>query len=196
MVRLKCPSCANVIDAPAGTSPTCPNCGFSASASAPARAAPAPTPFSAVEAPPASTLRPGWVTMVAVFQFIGAGFAILFGLLMVTIGGSLAAAINHPVADVFGSIAAIAGILLLAAGAFSIVLGINNLKGREWARVVSIVFSGISAALGLFSLVVGNFMAVFGLAIDILVIVGLSLPATRAWYAMQSTRGTPAAASA
>ena len=187
MVRLKCPSCANVIDAPTGTTPTCPNCGFSAAASA--RPAPA-TPFSPLEAP-VSPLRPGWVTMVAVFQFIGAGFAILFGLLMATIGGSVAAAINHPVADVVGSLTAVAGILLMAAGAFSIVLGISNLKGREWARVTSIVFSAISGALGLFSLVVGNVMAVFGLTIDTLVIVGLSLPATRAWYAQQSRRGAP-----
>lgn len=194
MVRLKCPNCSNVITARAGTAPTCPACGFTGVAT-PAPAAPAATaspatrpaavatPFSPVEAPPRGSLpRPGWVTMVAVFQFIGGGFLALGGLLVATVGGSVASLIDHPVADILGSIAAVAGIIMIAIGILEILLGTQVLKGKEWARIVSLVLAFLAAAADAFGLLAGNVFGIFSLAIDVLIIVGLLLPQTVAWF--------------
>ncbi len=215
MVRLKCPKCANVIDAPAGSKPTCPMCGFSASATAvrpaatPSFAAPAtaragPPALSPLPAPapmaasPFSDLsadaplpRPGWVVMAAVFQFIGGGFAILGGLIVALVGGFFAKAFAEEFdrfGDAIGGLVAVFGILLILVGAFNIVLGVQNLNGRSWARVTTIVLSAISGAFNALGLVMGNPMSFFGLAFDVLIIVGLSLRPTVDWFAQQGRR--------
>lgn len=191
MVRLKCPNCANIIDAPAGTAPTCPACGFRGAAT---RVAPG-TPFSAIEDPTGPVQRPGWVVMVAVFQFIGGGGAILGGLLLATIGGSVAAAFGS-LGDLFGGFIAALGIVLIVLGVLEVLLGTQVLRGREWARILSLVLAFIGAAGQAFGLMMGNFFGVFGLAIDVLIIVGLMITPTRLWFAQQSARPATAAAPA
>lgn len=190
MVRLKCPNCANVIDAPAGTTPRCPACGFTGAATAP----PA-SPFSPIEAPGGPVQRPGWVMMVAIFQFIGGGFLILGGILVATVGSVFAQFLDE-LGDLIGGFIVIIGILMLAFGVLEILLGTQVLKGREWARIVSLVLAFVAGAFDLIGLMGGNFFGIVSLAIDVLIIVGLLNPQTRAWFAQQSRGPAPAYAPA
>lgn len=207
MVRLKCPSCAAVIDVPAGTAPVCPSCGFKgrapsapAGAGKPAPAArpapglsplPAPSPFSAppVQAP---LPRPGWVTFAAVMQFIGAGALILAGLILAIMGPFVADAIaedpevNPEFADLGGALLAVVGVIAILFGVLALVLGIYLLKGRQWARILTLVFAFIGGILGLLSLVLGDPSSLLGTVLNTLVIVGLLLPVSRQWFEQQS----------
>lgn len=185
MVRLKCPNCANVIDAPAGTAPRCPACGFTG---ATPHGPPPATPFSPIEAPVRGHLqRPGWVVMVAVFQFIGGGLLVLGGLLVATVGGVFAQFLGA-IGDAIGGLIVIVGILMLVFGVLEILLGTQVLKGREWARIVSLVLAFLAGAFDLFGLIAGNVMGIFSLAIDVLIIVGLLMPQTKAWFQQEDQR--------
>ncbi|MEK6976533.1 MAG: hypothetical protein AABY18_09355 [Candidatus Thermoplasmatota archaeon] len=186
MVRLQCPNCANVIDAPAGTTPRCPACGFLGAVTM-GNANPSTHFGSAESAGPQQ--RPGWVLAVAILQFINGGFAILGGLAVAFFGTLFAAIMSAffgPLGALGGLLVAI-GLVIVIFGVLYVLLAMQVLKGRDWARITSIVLSSISGAFGLLSLMGGNFTTLFSLAFDVLIIVGLCLPESRAWFARQST---------
>jgi hypothetical protein len=140
--------------------------------------------------------RPGWVLAVAVLQFINGGFGILAGMVVAFFGTLFAAflaAFFAPLAAL-GGIIVFVGFVIMAFGVLYVLLAVQVLKGREWARVLSIVLSAISGALNVLSLLGGNPLALFAVAFDALIIVGLCLPETRACFAQQENG--PRAASA
>lgn len=108
--------------------------------------------------------RPTGVTVIAVLDFLGAAVCILFGLGMMVGGGFLASFINQQggqgsagAAGVFAGLGAAVGIFFLIIAAVDIVLALGLLKLKEWARIVTIVLTGIGAALGLLGLL-GSFI--------------------------------------
>ncbi len=96
--------------------------------------------------------RPGGVTAIAVIEFIGAGFLVLFGILA-ALGGSLAGIFmgnaSHRVGG--GVIAALGigvSILFFCLAGIYIFVATGMLKLKNWARIVTIVFAGLSFLSG------------------------------------------------
>lgn len=103
--------------------------------------------------------RPVGVTILAILNFIGAAFCLLGGITMIAGGGFLATLIsqqNQPgsagAAGFFAGLGAFMGIFIIIIGGIGLLVGIGLLKLKEWARIVSIVFAGIGAALQLLGL--------------------------------------------
>jgi hypothetical protein len=102
--------------------------------------------------------RPTGVTVIAVLDFIGAGFCVIAALLMF-MGGSILAGIfsaaatangvtgTAPAAGFMASIGIIAGVIILFFAVFAVLVAMGLLKLKNWARVTTIVLS----ALGLLS---------------------------------------------
>lgn len=130
--------------------------------------------------------RPTGVTIIAVFDFIGAGFAVLVGLGMMLGGGFVASMMSQQQgagAGVLAAIGAAAGVAFLFGAAVAALLGWGLLKLKEWARIVTIVLAALGALgaiLGLFAVLshlaaIGIVWALCRLAINGLII----------WYLLQ-----------
>ena len=185
-MRLKCPTCANIIDAPAGSVPRCPACGFvgAVTSGTPATFA---TPAYAT-APAGTRPRPGWVLAVAILMFISGGFGILIGMVVAffgTVAAAFLSAFFGPL-GALGGLIVLVGLLIIVFGVLYILLATQVLKGRDWARVLAIVLSAISGAFSLLSLFDSDGGELLYLAFDVLIIVGLCLPDTRAWFAQET----------
>lgn len=191
-MRLQCPSCANIIDAAPATTPRCPACGFMGAVTT------GPPAFVAAPAalpPPGQgpQARPGWVVAVVILQCISGGLAILGGLALVFFGavfGALMSAFFGPL-GAFGALFALLGVVIVAFGVLYVLLAMQVLKGRPWARVLSIVLASVSAAFQLLGLFSGDPFALFSIAFEAVIIVGLCLPETRAWFAQQDAASRP-----
>lgn len=184
----------------------CPNCGFGSSA-APAMApppAPAPAPVAtggwAQTSPPAAGYampppgppawnakppRPGWVTFVAVYDFIGGSFAILVGLALL-LGGAFVGALFDEFGDAVGALLSVVGFVILAIGILEVILGVYILKGAPWARMVNLVLAILGIVVGAISLLsivlTGDPSGIIGLALSILVVVALTRPESKAFF--------------
>lgn len=125
--------------------------------------------------------RPGWVTFVGVRLYIGGALALLFGVLFL-LGGSFVAAAFGAVGGLFAALFAVLAFLLIASGILDLVLAPNLLKGRGWARTGALVLAFVGLAFGALSLLVGNFGAVLSIALDILTVVALFQPESKAFF--------------
>ncbi len=130
--------------------------------------------------------RPTGVTIIAVLDFIAAGFCILAGLGMMMGGGFIASVLSQQQGASAGLLAAVgaaAGVFFLVCAAIAVLLGWGLLKLKEWARIVTIVFAALGVLgglLGLFGVLahfaaIGVFWALCRLAINGLII----------WYLLQ-----------
>jgi hypothetical protein len=138
--------------------------------------------------------RPTGVTIIAVLDFIGAGFCVLAGLGMMLGGGFIATMMSQQSgaagAGLMGAIGAAAGIFFLICAAIAGLLGWGLLKLKEWARIVTIIFAALGAlgaVLGLFAVlghfvVIGIFWALVRLAINGLIIWYLLQPQVKAAF--------------
>lgn len=208
MPSMKCPRCSTVVAVAPGAAPVCPACGFGAD-SAPAAPPTAPTPMTQAPPAPAPALggfgspapelgsmvpiqRPGLVTFAAVIEFIGAGLAIVAGLLFM-FGGALFAALFAEVSDELagatGVLFVVAGLVALLFATLLIFIGIGLLKGQSWARIVAIVFAAIGLLFGILSLVSGDAEALLPLAVHGLVLFALIRPASAAWFRDAAMQG-------
>ena len=131
--------------------------------------------------------RPTGVTIIAVLDFIGAGFCVLAGLAMMLGGGFMATMMGQQDggagAGFLGAIGAAAGVFFLVCAAVAVLLGWGLLKLKEWARIVTIVFAAIGAVFALIGMfaVLGHFAAVgifFGL-------IRLAINGLILWYLLQ-----------
>jgi hypothetical protein len=98
--------------------------------------------------------RPTGVTIIAVLDFIGAGFAVI-GALLMFMGGSILAGLfsaaatangatgTAPAAGIMASIGIIAGVIVLCFAVLAIFIAMGLLKLKNWARVTTIVLSGL-----------------------------------------------------
>lgn len=101
--------------------------------------------------------RPTGVTVLAVLDFIGAGFCVLAGLGMLLGGGFMATMMSQQqgaAAGLLGAIGAAAGVMFLLCAALSALVGWGLLKLKGWARIVTIVLAAIGIA--------GALLQVFG----------------------------------
>lgn len=131
--------------------------------------------------------RPIGVTILAVLEFISAGFILLLGLLL-TVGLSALGAMGRggeggSILGVLAALGAAAGVLVMILAVIPLAIGIGLWKLKNWARIVVIVFSVLGLVSNLFG-VIGGVSAgemfslssgVIGLGINVLVI----------WYMFQ-----------
>lgn len=94
--------------------------------------------------------RPGGVTLIAVLDFIGAGFCVIAALLFFAGGSALSsmfAAAGATGGGILGAGIAVAGAVFLLFGVLAAATGYGMIKLMNWARILSIIF----AALGILS---------------------------------------------
>lgn len=137
--------------------------------------------------------RPVGVTILAILNFIGAAFCLLAGIGMILGGGVIATMLSQQGAGASGILAglgAAAGVFMIIIGGAGALVGFGLWKLKEWARIVSIVLAGISAALQLLGLlgslahfnVFAVIWSVFWVAIDGLIIWYLLKPEVKAAF--------------
>jgi len=107
-------------------------------------------------------VRPTGVTVIAILCFIGAALAGLGGIGMIVGGGFVATIMNQQgqagsagLASMMAGLGAALGIFFLIIAAVDVALAIGLLNLKEWARIVTIVLTGLGAALGLLGLLGG-----------------------------------------
>ena len=131
--------------------------------------------------------RPTGVTILAVLEFIGAGFLILLGLLLLVGMGMLGAmgggGEGGRFLGVLGALGAAAGVVVIIVAALPLAIGIGLWKLKNWARILVIIFATIGAlgntARVIFGLSSGEMFNVVG------GIVGLGIQALILWYMFQ-----------
>lgn len=139
--------------------------------------------------------RPVGVTILAILNFIGAAFCLLGGIGMILGGGFIASMLSQGqssagAAGILAGLGAAAGVFIIIVGGISALVGFGLWKLKEWARVVSIVLYGISAALQLLGLLgsLAHFNAfamiwsVFWIAVDAFIIWYLLKPEVKAAF--------------
>ena len=140
--------------------------------------------------------RPTGVTVIAILDFIGAAFCLLGGIGMILGGGFIATMLSQQgqgsagAAGILAGLGAAAGVFIIIVGGVSALLGFGLWKLKEWARIVTIVFAGISGAFQLLGIlgtlahfnVLALMWGVFWLAIDALIIWYLLKPEVKAAF--------------
>ena len=130
--------------------------------------------------------RPTGVTILAVLCFLGAAFLATLAVLFM-VGGAL---LSHVMATgpgaglLFGLGGAVVGGIFLVIGILDLVVGIGFLKLQNWARVLTIIFVGLSVlgSGGGMLFMFGHFFSlllfrhVVSLAIDIWILIYLFQP--------------------
>jgi hypothetical protein len=147
-------------------------------------APPTQQPTGFASAPPAwsgKPTRPGWVTFVGVVDFIGGGAGILIGLVVAVAGSAFAAAFGG-LGTLFSGLLAVLGVIIIVLGILYILLGVQVLKGRNWARIVNIVFAILGLVGAVFSIARGNFGSIVSLALDGLIVFALFRPESKAFF--------------
>jgi hypothetical protein len=135
--------------------------------------------------------RPTGVTVLAVFQFIGAGFCVVLALLMM-VGGTFVAAIlgnaargngGTAMAGMGAIIGVVGGVFLLILAALYGALGWGMWGLKNWARIVTIVLAAIGACLQVLGLM-GSLMH-FHIFALLWAIIWLGVDAAIIWYLLQ-----------
>jgi len=91
------------------------------------------------------------VKIIAILGYIGAGFSILGGLIML-LGGSFLASLLPNFGAFIGVLAVVAAVLMIAFGIFAIFVAKGIWNHKNWARIVVIIFSALGVIGGLTSL--------------------------------------------
>ena len=131
--------------------------------------------------------RPIGVTILAILEFIGAGFLILVGLLLL-VGMSMLGAMGGggegaSMMGILGALGAAAGVVVIILALIPLAIGIGLWKLRNWARILVIIFAGLgalgNAARVIWGLGSGDMLnTVAG-------IIGLGIQALILWYMFQ-----------
>lgn len=84
-------------------------------------------------------------------------------------------------------------IIGLVVAVLYVVLAMQMVKGKSWARIVTLVLAGLGVLFGLLSLVqpapvASRILSVIGLLLDIAIIVFLTRPASSAYFRGQAAR--------
>lgn len=112
---------------------------------------------------------PVGVKVLAVLQYIGAVVSFLFGLFfifgattMISVMTSMMSVPGEMVKGVFVFL----GVLFVGIAVLYFFMAKGLWKGKNWARITSIVFCCLGVLSALLSLIIGNFVALLSLAIN------------------------------
>lgn len=144
--------------------------------------------------------RPLGVAILAGLGIIGGIFALLGGIALLAagalLGGLITAALLESSVGFFlppaflGFFFGVFGAIVLVLGLLVIVLGWGLWAGKDWARLITIVLTGIGALFALIALVSGGVPSIFALAIDALIIWYLTRPHVVAFFRQPSAYRT------
>ena len=121
---------------------------------------PAPPPPPGYRAGPGRGI-PAEVNVASILLFIGGGFGVLGGLLLLAVTGGIFAAI---------------GAVALIIGGAEIWVGVALRQLKPWARMAAIVLAAIGVVFAIVSLVKGGYTSVVSLGIDGYIIYALTRP--------------------
>lgn len=129
--------------------------------------------------------RPTGVTVLAVLSYIGCGLLVIFAICSVVFSSFIAAIMkNNPMG---GTIAAGVGVVAavvffcIAVIAFALGWGLWNLK--NWARLVTLVITGIRLLLGTYSAIFS--LLHFNILALVFIIIVLGINGLIFWYLLQ-----------
>ena len=130
---------------------------------------------------------PGPVHVVAGLMYMFGGVLLLLAVVAVlsVVAEGLVAEADLPPAlrDTAAGVGIAIGVLLAVVGFASLVLARKVQRGRQWARVLVLVLSGLSLAATVLEMVRGGSPnALSGLVLPVLFAILLSLPDARAWF--------------
>jgi len=134
--------------------------------------------------------RPGGVTVIAILEFLGGVGCILVGLAVMLGGGMLAAVIGQSGeqgsgagAGVLGALGAALGIVVLVFALLYFLVGWGMLKLKGWARIITMIFAGLSILGSLFGIT--GFLAHFNVVALFWLVARLAIAGWIIWYLMQ-----------
>ena len=132
--------------------------------------------------------RPTGVTVIAILDFIGAALFLLCGIAMIIGGGFMATMLSQGqgsagAAGIFAGLGAVMGFGFLVGAAIYIALGIGLWKLKGWARITTIVLTGIGAAFQLLGLLMS--LTHFALGNFLFTAVVLAIEAFIIWYLLK-----------
>ena len=209
----RCATIVETVPGVSPVCPVCGFGGPAPAAAAPMAPPPPPPPMPAAQsgwmanAPPAFSApppmgraeRPGWVTFVGVYYVIAAVFLCLIGVIALFAGSIVAAAFEGgwgEFGDAIAAIVAVVGVFLLAFGILAVFIAMGIFRGRPWARMTAMVLSILGIVFGVLGAVadvvaLNNGAAtgspgggVLGLVLDVLVLVALTRPASKAYFGL------------
>lgn len=131
--------------------------------------------------------RPTGVTILAILNFIGAAFCLLFGIAMIVGGGFIATMLSQGQgaagAGILAGLGAAAGVVIIVCGGVSALIGFGLWKLKGWARIVSIVLFAISAVMQLLGLL--GSLAHFNLFAVVWTVFWIAVDAFVIWYLLK-----------
>lgn len=115
---------------------------------------------------------PGWVKAISIWYYIGAAFLALLGLAMI-LGGSFLGTLLSTVpgaeavsSALIGGVIIVVGVIVLGIAVLYFFIGKGLWKGKNWARIVAIVFAALGFLGSISSLISGNISSIVMLVID------------------------------
>ena len=134
--------------------------------------------------------RPGGVTVIAVLEFLGAAFCLLGGLAFMLGGGFMATLIsqsggqgNAAGAGLLAGLGAALGVVFLIFGVLYVLVGWGMLKLKAWARIVTMVLTGLAILGSLFGLT--TIFVHFSVIASFWLAVRLAIAGWILWYLLQ-----------
>lgn len=114
--------------------------------------------------------RPGLVTFAAVMMFVLAGFQLTFAIVEFANAAWVAANVEGS----FGGPLWVWGIIDLVLAGVAIYAGYDIFRGGEFGRIIGVIIAAVSAIRWFFYLPAAPLMAIVVIAVDVLIIYGLS----------------------
>ena len=119
-----------------------------------------------------SKAMPTGVKVISVLYYIGAALCVLFALLFLAGAGYIGAILKSvPALSILGTgFFVFLGILLVGIGVLYFFIARGLWKGKNWARIVVIIFSSLGVLNGLYSLVHFSIFGLIGLAVNAFIV--------------------------
>jgi hypothetical protein len=132
-------------------------------------------------------MRPLGVTLSAYFQFVRSVLLAIFALAILFVGGmasrlAAVAAEGNAVQRILSGFGHFLAMAFLICALITAVLGIGLLLGQNWARSLTVVFSGLGALLLLPRTIHLHPLSILFAALNLAVLIYLLLPSTRAYF--------------
>jgi uncharacterized membrane protein (DUF2068 family) len=98
---------------------------------------------------------PGGVKAISVLYYISAVLGVIFGLLFLFGAGAIANLVPG-IGMLGGGIFAIIGLVIIGLSVLGFFIGKGLWNGKNWARIIAIVFSAIGVVVAIISMFQGN----------------------------------------
>jgi|SRR3989344_149147 len=118
---------------------------------------------------PAVASVPTGVKIISVLYYIGAVFGLLFGILFIVGAGFIGSIASQiPLIGALGAgLFIVGGIIMIVFGILGFFIGRGLWKGRNWARIVAIIFACLGILIAIISMIQGSIISnIFSLVIN------------------------------